>query len=147
MKDNLTVLGRKLFESGWEISDLINMGYGTELTIESTEKYVGTTESMTSSFPKELTKEMVSMMINFVTTEMAPGPGDSPLTLHSSDLINSTMPVDENVTMSMPSYERGGKMENSPNFSSGPLLTPLLLMVAVAILLLYSKYQALCYPI
>jgi hypothetical protein len=38
MKENLTVLGRKLFEFGWEISDLINMGYGTELTVESTEK-------------------------------------------------------------------------------------------------------------
>ena len=50
MKDNLTVLGRKLFESGWEISDLIDMGYSTELTVESTEKYVGTTESITSFF-------------------------------------------------------------------------------------------------
>jgi hypothetical protein len=56
MKDNLTALSRKLFESGWEISGLINMGYGTELTVESTEKYVGTTESTTSSFPKELSR-------------------------------------------------------------------------------------------
>ncbi len=44
---------------------------------------------------------MVSMMINFVTTEMAPGPGDSTLTPHISDLINSTMPVDENVAMKL----------------------------------------------
>jgi hypothetical protein len=123
------------------------MGYGTELTVESTEKYLGTTKSITSSFPKELTKEMVSMMINFVTTEMAPGPGDNTLTPYSSDLINSTMPLDDNVAMNMPSYERGGKMENIPNFSSGPLLTPLLLMVAVTILLLSSEYQAFCYVI
>jgi hypothetical protein len=41
------------------------------------------------------------MMINFVTTEMAPGPGDSTLTPHISDLINSTMPVDENVAMKL----------------------------------------------
>jgi len=57
MKDNLTPLGKKLFESGWELADLLSMGYGAELPVTATDTAI-TTDSVTSQFPEDIPKQM-----------------------------------------------------------------------------------------
>ena len=139
MKDNLTPLGKKLFESGWELADLLSMGYGAELSVTATDTII-TTDSVTSQFPEDIPKQMMSMLISSITTEMALGAVNNTTIPFSSDVVNADIPVGELAKANLSMYAGEGEMMTNPGFSSSPLLTPLLLLIAVAMLLMISKF-------
>jgi hypothetical protein len=139
MKDNLTPLGKKLFESGWELADLLSMGYGAELPVTATDTAT-TADSVTSQFPEDIPKQMMSMLISSITTEMALGAVNNTTIPLSSDVVNADIPVGELAKANLSMYAGEGEMMTNPGFSSSPLLTPLLLLIAVAMLLMISKF-------
>jgi hypothetical protein len=94
MKDNLTPLGKKLFESGWELADLLSMGYGAELPVTATDTAT-TADSVTSQFPEDIPKQMMSMLISSITTEVALGAVNNTTIPLSSDVVNADIPVGE----------------------------------------------------